>query len=256
VFRGAIFDVDGVLVDSPHERAWRDSLDELMEGEWRGLRDRTTWTPGAFTTLVYQTYVSGKPRLAGALAALEHFGVPDLAARAQEYADRKQEMIVRLIDAGEFTAFPDALRFIVAVRDAGLATAAASSSKNADRFLAKVRMDDVHPDLAGKTLLDLFDVDVSGRDFAHGKPAPEMFLTAARELGVEPAHAIVLEDAPAGIQAAEAGEMASIAVARRPHDAELLEGAGADLVVATLDDVDVDALRDGRLRARPPTNSA
>jgi beta-phosphoglucomutase-like phosphatase (HAD superfamily) len=256
VFRGAIFDVDGVLVDSPHERAWRDSLDELMEGEWRGLRDRTTWTPGAFTTLVYQTYVSGKPRLAGALAALEHFGVPDLAARAQEYADRKQEMIVRLIDAGEFTAFPDALRFIVAVRDAGLATAAASSSKNADRFLAKVRMDDVHPDLAGKTLLDLFDVDVSGRDFAHGKPDPEMFLTAARELGVEPAHAIVLEDAPAGIQAAEAGEMASIAVARRPHDAELLEGAGADLVVATLDDVDVDALRDGRLRARPPTNSA
>jgi beta-phosphoglucomutase-like phosphatase (HAD superfamily) len=256
VFRGAIFDVDGVLVDSPHERAWRDSLDELMEGEWRGLRDRTTWTPGAFTTLVYQTYVSGKPRLAGALAALEHFGVPDLAARAQEYADRKQEMIVRLIDAGEFTAFPDALRFIVAVRDAGLATAAASSSKNADRFLAKVRMDDVHPDLAGKTLLDLFDVDVSGRDFAHGKPAPEMFLTAARELGVEPAHAIVLEDAPAGIQAAEAGEMASIAVARRPHDAELLEGAGADLVVATLDDVDVDALRAGRLRARPPTNSA
>jgi beta-phosphoglucomutase-like phosphatase (HAD superfamily) len=256
VFRGAIFDVDGVLVDSPHERAWRDSLDELMEGEWRGLRDRTTWTPGAFTTLVYQTYVSGKPRLAGALAALEHFGVPDLAARAQEYADRKQEMIVRLIDAGEFTAFPDALRFIVAVRDAGLATAAASSSKNADRFLAKVRMDDVHPDLAGKTLLDLFDVDVSGRDFAHGKPAPEMFLTAARELGVEPAHAIVLEDAPAGIQAAEAGEMASIAVARRPHDAELLEGAGADLVVATLDDDDVDALRDGRLRARPPTNSA
>ena len=256
MFRGAIFDVDGVLVDSPHERAWRDSLDELMEGEWRGLRDRTTWTPGAFTTLVYQTYVSGKPRLAGALAALEHFGVPDLAARAQEYADRKQEMIVRLIDAGEFTAFPDALRFIVAVRDAGLATAAASSSKNADRFLAKVRMDDVHPDLAGKTLLDLFDVDVSGRDFAHGKPDPEMFLTAARELGVEPAHAIVLEDAPAGIVAAEAGEMASIGVARRPHDAELLEGAGADLVVATLDDVDVDALRDGRLRARPPTNSA
>jgi beta-phosphoglucomutase-like phosphatase (HAD superfamily) len=256
VLRGAIFDVDGVLVDSPHEQAWRRSLDELMEGEWRPLRERTTWTPGAFTTLVYQTYVSGKPRLAGALAALEHFGVPDLAAHAREYADRKQDMVVRLIDAGEFAAFPDALRFIVAARHAGLVTAAASSSKNADRFLAKVRMDDVDPDLAGKTLLDLFDVDVSGRDFAHGKPDPEMFLTAARELGVEPAHAVVLEDAPAGIQAAEAGEMASIGVARRPDDAELLEGAGADLVVATLDDVDIDALRGGRLSARPPTNSA
>jgi beta-phosphoglucomutase-like phosphatase (HAD superfamily) len=245
-----------VLVDSPHEQAWRRSLDELMEGDWRDLRDRTTWTPGAFTTLVYQTYVSGKPRLAGALAALEHFRVPDLATHAQQYADRKQDMIVRLIDAGEFTAFADALRFVVAVRDAGLVTAAASSSKNADRFLAKVRMDDVDADLAGKTLLDLFDVDVSGRDFAHGKPDPEMFLTAARELGVEPAHAIVVEDAPAGIEAAEAGEMASIGVALRQNDAELIVGAGAVLVVATLDDVYFDALRDGRLRARPPTNSA
>jgi beta-phosphoglucomutase-like phosphatase (HAD superfamily) len=122
-------------------------------------------------------------------------------------------------------------------------TAAASSSKNADRFLAKVAV-------AGTTLLDLFDVDVSGRDFAHGKPDPEMFLTAAHELGVEPADAVVVEDAPAGIQAAHAGEMASIGVARRPNDAELLEAAGADLVVATLDDVDIDALRDGRLAPR------
>lgn len=251
MFRGAIFDVDGVLVDSPHERAWRDSLDELMAGEWRDVQRRTTWTPGAFTTLVYQTYVSGKPRLAGALAALEHFGVPDPAEHARQWADRKQDMIVRLIDAGAFTAFDDALRFIVAVRDAGLVTAAASSSKNADRFLAKVPV-------AGATLLDLFDVDVSGRDFARGKPDPEMFLTAARELGVDPAQAIVLEDAPSGIVAAEAGGMASIGVARRPHDAELLEGAGADVVVATLDDVDLDALRAGRLRlrARPPANSA
>ena len=44
-FQGAIFDVDGVLVDSPHERAWRDSLRELMETEWSDIRDRTTWSP-------------------------------------------------------------------------------------------------------------------------------------------------------------------------------------------------------------------
>ena len=48
-FQGAIFDVDGVLVDSPHEKAWRDSLRELMEGEWSDIRDRTTWSPEAFT---------------------------------------------------------------------------------------------------------------------------------------------------------------------------------------------------------------
>jgi len=59
------------------------------------------------------------------------------------------------------------------------------------------------------TLLDYFDADVSGRDFATAKPDPETFLTAAHELGVEPRHAIVIEDASAGVQAAEAGGMAN-----------------------------------------------
>ena len=48
-FRGAIFDVDGVLVDSPHELAWREDLKDLLEGGWSGVRDRTTWTPERFT---------------------------------------------------------------------------------------------------------------------------------------------------------------------------------------------------------------
>jgi beta-phosphoglucomutase-like phosphatase (HAD superfamily) len=48
-FEGAIFDIDGVLVDSPHEKAWRESLCELMEGDWADIRDQTTWSPEAFT---------------------------------------------------------------------------------------------------------------------------------------------------------------------------------------------------------------
>ena len=48
-FQGAIFDVDGVLVDSPHEKAWRESLRELMENDWSDIRDQTTWSPEAFT---------------------------------------------------------------------------------------------------------------------------------------------------------------------------------------------------------------
>ena len=44
-FQGSIFDVDGVLVDSPHEKAWRESLRALMESSWRGIRGRTTWSP-------------------------------------------------------------------------------------------------------------------------------------------------------------------------------------------------------------------
>jgi beta-phosphoglucomutase-like phosphatase (HAD superfamily) len=68
-FQGAIFDVDGVLVDSPHEKAWRESLRELMEGEWNDIRAQTTWSPGAFTPQVYQEEMSGKPRLSGARGA-------------------------------------------------------------------------------------------------------------------------------------------------------------------------------------------
>jgi beta-phosphoglucomutase len=75
-YQGAIFDVDGVLVDSPHELAWREALKELLDGDWRDIRDRTSWTAERFTTQVYQQIIAGKPRLAGARAALEYFGVP------------------------------------------------------------------------------------------------------------------------------------------------------------------------------------
>ena len=253
-FQAAIFDVDGVLVDSPHQKAWRESLRELMEGEWSGIRDQTTWSPEAFTPYVYQAIISGKPRMSGARAALEHFGVPDANARVTEYTARKQVMVVRLIEAGDFTAYPDALRFIIAVKDAGIRVAAASSSRNAKLFLRRIRLDtfareqgisspSLRPDLM---LLDFFDADVSGRDFTHGKPHPEMFLTAAHELGAAPEAAIVMEDAAAGIEAAKAGGMAAIGIARA-HDAALLSAAGADIVVTTLDQVDMAALSDGQL---------
>jgi beta-phosphoglucomutase-like phosphatase (HAD superfamily) len=256
-FQGAIFDVDGVLVDSPHQKAWRESLRELMDAGWRDIRDQTTWTPDAFTPHVYQQYVSGKPRMAGALAALEYFHVPDAEKRVAEYAQRKQEMVVRLIEAGDFTAYPDALRFVIATKDAGMRIADASSSKNAGLFLRKIRLDTFAAEHGissptvkpGQTLLDYFDVDVSGRDFAHGKPDPEIFLTAAHELGVEPGHAMVIEDASSGIQAAKAGGMAALGISRA-DDAGLLAAADADLVVTSLDDVDRDALTRGELTTR------
>lgn len=255
--RGAIFDVDGVLVDSPHEKAWRESLRELMESDWTDIREQTTWSPDAFTPAVYQRYVSGKPRMAGARAALDYFGVPDAETRAQEYADYKQAMVVRLIEAGDFHAYPDALRFIIAVKDAGLGVVAASSSKNAGLFLRKIDLAGFaaesgisSPSLRpGVSLLDFFDADVSGRDFAHGKPDPEMFLTAAHELGVEPHEAVVLEDAVAGVEAAKAGGMGAIGIARA-DDVDLLTSAHADVVVTSLDEVDMTALAEGRLGVR------
>jgi beta-phosphoglucomutase len=258
-FLGGIFDVDGVLVDSPHEKAWRQALRELMESEWSDIRDRTSWSPEGFTPQVYQEVMSGKPRMSGARAALDYFGVPDIDARVDAYAERKQKRVVELIEAGDFTAYPDALRFIIAVKDEGIPVAAASSSKNAGLFLRQIRLDTfaVEHGIAsaslrpGMTLLDFFDANVSGRDFAHGKPHPEMFLTAGQELGVTPERCFVVEDAESGVQAAKAGAMVALGIARA-DDADLLAAAHADLVVTTLDDVDVASLLDGRLARQVP----
>jgi beta-phosphoglucomutase len=254
-FDGAIFDVDGVLVDSPHERAWKDALRELMSSEWADIRDDTQWTDERFTPELYQQRLSGKPRMDGARAALEYFGVPDVDRRVQPYADLKQAMLLRLVEAGAFEAYPDALRFVLAVRASGIPTAAASSSKNADRLLSRIRLDSfaerqglaydfVNP---GMRLLDIFDADLSGRDLAHGKPDPEIFLNAAAELHVAPEESFVVEDASSGIEAAKAGHMAALGVARA-DDEELLAQAHADLVVTSLDQVDLTALAHRELR--------
>ena len=256
-FHGAIFDVDGVLVDSPHELAWREAFRVLMEGEWRDIRDQTSYTPERFTPTVYQQVMAGKPRLAGARAAMEHFGVPDIDARIERYAAGKQEHVIRLIEQGRFMAFADALRFILAVKERGIRVAAASSSKNAGLFLERIRLDTFAAEQRldydfiheGMTLQELFDADISGRDFPKGKPDPTIFLTAAQELGVNPGACLVTEDASSGIQAAKAAGMAALGVARL-NDRDMLLEAGADLVVTTLDDVSVRALAEGRLEER------
>jgi beta-phosphoglucomutase len=253
-FHGAIFDVDGVLVDSPHETAWRDALRELMESQWSDISGDTTWTAERFTPQIYQQVMSGKPRMSGARAALDYFEVPDAETRVEAYAERKQTLLIELIEAGEFTAYPDALRFIIAVKDAGIRVAGASSSKNAGLFLRKIRLDTFAAEHGitseslrpGLSLLEFFDADVSGRDFAKGKPHPEMFLTAAQELAIPPEQNFVIEDADVGVQAAKAGNMTALGLARA-DDGELLAAAGADLVVTSLDDVDLAALSDGRL---------
>src|SRR5215831_6668356 len=226
-----IFDVDGVLVASPHERAWREAL--------AGFAD-----PAGFTTDFYQAYVAGKPRLDGARSTLERLGRPGAAERAPEYADKKQALIDRLIAAGEFEAFPDAVRLAAGLHAAGLRLALASSSKNADAMLRQLSLPD------GRSLLSVFDADLSGAEVPHGKPDPAIFLLAAKALGASPGDCLVVEDAPAGIEAARASGMAAVGIARLGDEA-LLRAAGANLVVTNLDQVDVKALGEGKVRALP-----
>ncbi len=202
-----IFDVDGVILDSPHEQAWRAAL--------AGFAD-----PAGFTSAFYQRAVAGKPRSDGAVAALVGLGMPDATARAAEYAQRKQAIMQDLIAAGSFTVYPDALRALHRLHAAGTRLAVASSSKNAEAMLA------------GFT--DLFTVRICGRDLPHGKPDPAIFLLAAAEAGSDPADCLVVEDAPAGIIAASAAGMAALGIARH-DDAAALHQAGADLVLPDLD---------------------
>ncbi|MBB2961643.1 HAD family phosphatase [Methylobacterium sp. R2-1] len=229
--RAVIFDVDGVLVDSPHEQAWREALADFAD-------------PTGFTTKFYQAHVAGKRRLEGARATLERLGGAGAATHAAAFAQKKQAVIDRLIAEDRFTAFPDAIRLALALEAVALRTVLASSSKNADAMLARVILPD------GRTLLSLFDADVSGRDVPRGKPDPALFLLAAGSVDVPPAQCLVVEDAPAGIRAAKAGGMAGLGIARLGDEA-LLRTAGADLVLTSLDGLDVSALPSGVLRARP-----
>jgi len=225
-----IFDVDGVLLASPHEQAWREAL--------MGFAN-----PNLFTTAMYQAHVAGMPRLDGARAALEALGVPDAGQQAATYAERKQKRLEELIHAGSVKAFPDALRLVEAVAALGWPMAVASSSKNANQMMQPIRLE------SGQGLLDVFSVNVCGRDLRHGKPNPEIFLLAASELRIDPENCFVAEDASAGIEAAHAGHMTGLGVARL-GDAAALWAAGANIVVTSLDEIAVDALVDGRLCRR------
>jgi trehalose/maltose hydrolase-like predicted phosphorylase/beta-phosphoglucomutase-like phosphatase (HAD superfamily) len=230
-FLAAIFDVDGVLVASPHERAWREALANFAD-------------PAGFTTEFYQAHVAGKPRLDGARSVLERLADAADVKQIEAYAKAKQALIDQLIENGEFEAFPDAVRLAADLDVAGFKLALASSSKNAGAMLRQLRVAD------GRSLLELFDADLSGRDIPRGKPDPAIFLMAAEALAVPAVQCVVIEDAPAGIRAAKAGGMAAVGIARLDDEA-LLKAAGSDLVVTSLDLVDSASLVHGKLKARP-----
>jgi trehalose/maltose hydrolase-like predicted phosphorylase/beta-phosphoglucomutase-like phosphatase (HAD superfamily) len=256
-FQGGIYHVSGVLIDSPHYRAWRDALRELMESEWSDIRSQSSYSPKRFTHTVYQQLMAHLPRLAGARGALEYFGVPDFERRAERYAEVKLDHEAKLIEKGQFAAFPDALRFILAVKDLGIPVAAVSLSKYAKQFLSQIRVDTFaaeqqldYPFIRpGLTLLQLLDAEISGRDFPGHKRDPAIFLAAADELGAAPERCFVVDDTAAGVGAAKARTMTALGIARH-GDEEPLRTAGADLVVTTLDDVSLDAFANGQLEQR------
>jgi HAD superfamily hydrolase (TIGR01509 family) len=203
VTRSVLWDLDGTLVDSEeyHWLAWRDSM--AAEGvpitheqflKSFGLRNDTIvpgWIPGASAETI------------------------------QRIGDAKERLYRRLVREGGLKPLPGAREWIDRLASDGWRQAIASSAprENVDTMLAVLG------------LAACFQAIVSAEDVTLGKPDPQVFLTAAARLGSAPAQSIVVEDAPAGVEAARRAGMPSIGVRRNgsPLDADLAVSSLADV---------------------------
>jgi beta-phosphoglucomutase family hydrolase len=232
--RGCLFDLDGVLTQTAkvHDAAWKQMFDGF-------LRDRSTRTGQPFVPFDpvkdYDEYVDGKPREDGTRSFLASRGIklpegseddPPDAETVYGLSNRKNEIVLQRIHTDGVEAYPGSVRYVKAVRDAGLPRAVVSSSANAKDVLAAAGIG------------DLFDARIDGvvaeRDHLRGKPAPDTYLAGARALGLEPRAGAVFEDALAGVAAGRAGGFGFVVGVDRVGQADELRRHGADTVVTDL----------------------
>ncbi|MEO8092418.1 MAG: beta-phosphoglucomutase family hydrolase [bacterium] len=229
-----LFDLDGVLTDTAevHAAAWKQTFDAFLSERAAGSGEPLVPFDAAAD---YAAHVDGRPRADGVRAFLASRGIslpaggpgdPPSDATVHGLANRKNELLGHLIERQGVRAYEDSLRFLEAVRAAGLGCAVVTSSENADAVLRAAGLD------------EFFDVQVDGvavRELGlAGKPAPDGFLEAARRLRVAPARAAVFEDAVAGVAAGRAGDFGQVIGVDRVGHAAALREAGADVVVSDL----------------------
>lgn len=209
--QAVIWDLDGVIIDSgdAHRRAWH----RLAQHEKLPLTDEQFWsTFGKRNDAII-------PLLWG----------PMPAERVSEMAKRKEAYFREFIRQG-IAPLPGAIELLSALRDAGYGQALASSTP--------IENIELISEIVG--LKRYLSALVSGESVPHGKPAPDVFLKAAQELGMLPTTCVVIEDAVAGVEAAHAGGMCCIAVAGTRN----LPGLrAAELMVKDLTEVNVERIR-------------
>ena len=232
-----LFDLDGVLTETAkvHAAAWKQMFDPY-------LRDRSAKAHQPFVPFDqvadYDTYVDGKPRYDGVRSFL---GSRDIELPSGEPSDspdretidglgnRKNELVLQLIKERGVQPYEGSVRYVRAIRQAGLRSAVVSSSTNCREVLKAAGLD------------GLFDKRIDGivaqRENLKGKPAPDTYLAAARELGLEPKQAAVFEDALAGVAAGRAGAFGFVVGVDRGGQADALRQHGADVVVSDLADL-------------------
>jgi beta-phosphoglucomutase family hydrolase len=237
-YDAVVFDMDGVITDTAtvHAAAWKRMFDDFLAN--RGRQTGTQFVP--FSDEDYLRYVDGRPRDDGVEAFLESRGMhldrgtPDDPPQRETVwglANRKNREFLRTVDTEGVRAFPSSVELVRDLQAHGIPTAVISASRNAGRIL----------EVAG--VGDLFPVRVDGIELEHlglrGKPAPDMFIEAARRLGATPQRSVVIEDAIAGVEAGRAGRFGLVVGVDRKGDGDALRAHGADIVVGDLDEVAV-----------------
>lgn len=236
-FDAVLLDLDGVITDTArtHASCWKQVFDPMLE-RW-ALAHGETFRPFD-ADAEYRAHVDGKSRLDGVRDLLTSRGIelpegdpegPTDADTVHGIAQRKDALVARAIEEGEVATYPGSVRWLRALRRAGYRTALVSSSRHAGEVIEAVG------------LADCFDARVDGNTIDQlglaGKPAPDAFLEAARELRVEPSRAVVVEDAEVGVQAGRAGGFGLVIGVARHADERTLVEAGADLVVSDLEEL-------------------
>jgi len=238
-FDAVVFDMDGVVTQTAtvHAAAWKALFDGYLEE--RAARTGESFKPFDVEA-DYLTYVDGKPRYDGVRDFLASRGItlpwgspsdPPDAETVCGLGNRKNDYFLREVAEHGVQAFPSTVTLIHQLHDAGVRTAIISASKNTNAILAA----------AGVS--DLFAAQVDGtvaeRRGLPGKPDPAVFVEAARELGVAPRRAVVVEDAEAGVEAGHKGGFGLVIGVDRADHADALRSHGADVVVKDLAEVTV-----------------
>lgn len=227
-FDAVLFDLDGVLTPTAevHMHAWQTMFDELFGA--RGI------TP-PYTDQDYYEYVDGKKRYDGVASVLRSrhvdvpWGDPSDAPEADTVCgigNRKQVVFARVLRADGVTPYPGSLALLEQLAKTSTPLAVVSSSKNAEEVLAVAGLRDRFP--------IVMDGVVAERDSLPSKPAPDVFVEAARMLGADPARSVAVEDAISGVASAAAGGFGLVVGVDRGVGAQALRDAGADIVVDDL----------------------
>jgi len=187
MIKAAIFDLDGVIIDTAHYHyiAWKRLASEFNIN----------------LTIEHNELLKGVSRVRSLEIILDLGNIHLSDEDKEKYANKKNAWFVEYIESiRPEEIFPGVKELIQSMRDRGIKVALASSSKNAPRVIELLKVE------------DLFDTMVDGTMITHSKPHPEIFLLAASRLGVPPSACVVFEDAEAGVEAAVAAGMKCVGV--------------------------------------------